>query len=305
MGKIAFVFAGQGAQHTGMGLELSQTSNAASDVFMSLDALRPGTSQQCFNGDEQALSQTNNTQPCMFAVEMAGAAALNENGIKADMVAGFSLGEIAALTYAGVVDMKTGFELVCKRGQVMQNASEQQETAMAAVLRLSNDEVERICAQFNGVYPVNYNCPGQVSVAGLKSEMPEFINAVKAVKGRAVPLKVNAGFHSPFMAEATDKFAEYLQDISFVSPTVALYSNLTGEVYSDNMKELLAKQISSPVRWEQIVRNMIANGADTFIELGPGQTLCGLIKKIDSSVKTYSAANTEGLNQIIAEVKPC
>lgn len=305
MGKIAFVFAGQGAQHTGMGLELSQISSAANNVFKSLDALRLGTSQQCFNGDEQALSQTVNTQPCMFAVEMAGAAALNENGIKADMVAGFSLGEIAALTYAGVVDMKTGFELVCKRGQVMQNASEQQETAMAAVLRLSNDEVERICAQFNGIYPVNYNCPGQVSVAGLKSEMPEFINAVKAVKGRAVPLKVNAGFHSPFMAEATDKFAEYLQDINFASPKVALYSNLTGEVYGDNIKNILAKQISSPVRWEQIVRNMIANGADIFIELGPGQTLCGLIKKIDSSVKTYSAANAEGLNQILAEVKPC
>lgn len=306
MGKIAFVFAGQGAQYPGMGLELAQSSQAAQAVFDAVDAIRPGTSEQCFNGDESALMETKNTQPCMYAVETACAAVLAENGIKADMAAGFSLGEIGALAYTGVVDIETGFRLVCKRGELMHQAAELQETSMAAVLRLPNEKVEELCSGFNGVYPVNYNCPGQVSVAGLKDEMAAFLQAVKEAKGRGVPLKVNAGFHSPFMATASEGYANELENIDFSIPSIPLYSNCTGDVYPENtqeMKNLLSKQISSPVRWEQIIRSMIAAGADTFIELGPGQTLCGLIKKIDSSVRTYSVADKSGLDTVLSEVK--
>ena len=145
MGKIAFVFAGQGAQHPGMGQELAEISPAAAEVFQKLDALRPGTSAQCFSGTDEELKETKNTQPCMFAVELAAAAALTEAGIKADRAAGFSLGEIGALTYTGAVDLETGFHLVCRRGELMQAAAEEQPTAMAAVLKLPNEKVEELC----------------------------------------------------------------------------------------------------------------------------------------------------------------
>ena len=188
MGKIAFVFAGQGAQYPGMGQELAQCSPAAAEIFAKLDALRPGTSAQCFGGTDEELKETKNTQPCMFAVELAAAAALEEGGLRADMAAGFSLGEIGALTYTRAVDLETGFHLVCRRGELMQAAAEEQPTAMAAVLKLSNEEVEQICAQFAQVYPVNYNCPGQVSVACAKEQLAPFSAAVKAAGAEAVSI---------------------------------------------------------------------------------------------------------------------
>ncbi len=303
MGKIAFVFAGQGAQHPGMGQELAEVSPAAAEVFAKLDALRPGTSAQCFSGTDEELKETKNTQPCMFAVELAAAAALTEAGVKADMAAGFSLGEIGALTYTGAVDLETGFHLVCRRGELMQAAAEEQPTAMAAVLKLPNEKVEELCGAFAQVYPVNYNCPGQVSVACAKEQLAPFSAAVKAAGGRALPLKVRGGFHSPFMASAAEGFAQVLADCQVGEPKIPLYSNRTGAVYSGDAKELLAQQIASPVRWEAIVRDMISAGVDTFIELGPGSTLCGLIQKIDKTVKAYPLSTKEDLEKVVQEVK--
>ncbi len=305
MGKIAFVFAGQGAQYPGMGQELAQCSPAAAQVFQQLDALRPGTSQQCFSGTEAELKETRNTQPCMFAVELAAAAALEEKGLRADLAAGFSLGEIGALAYTGAVDLETGFHLVCRRGELMQQAAEAQPTAMAAVVKLPNETVEALCAQFPETYPVNYNCPGQVSVACAQEQLAPFSAAVKAAGGRALPLKVAGGFHSPFMASAAQGFAQALADCQVGQGKIPLYSNKTGEVYAGDPKELLAQQIVSPVRWETIVNNMIAAGADTFIELGPGKTLCGLIQKTDPSVKTYPLSTPEDLARIREEVAGC
>jgi [acyl-carrier-protein] S-malonyltransferase len=172
-------------------------------------------------------------------------------------------------------------------------------------VKLTNEQVEELCAQFEGVYPVNYNCPGQVSVAGLQSQMAEFSAAVKAAGGRALPLKVKGGFHSPFMASASQGFAQVLAETALKAPAMPLYSNCTGEAYDGDPKDLLARQISSPVRWETIVRNMISAGADTFIELGPGQTLCGLIKKIDPAVRTFALGTPEDLEAICQEVKGC
>ena len=159
MGKVAFVFPGQGAQYPGMGKSLHDTSPAAASVFRLVDSIRPGTSDQCFFGSDEEMKETRITQPCIWAVEMAAAAALTESGIHADMTAGFSLGELSALSYAGVVDASTCFKLVCERGRLMQDAAEAVETSMAAVVKLPNETVEEICARFDGVYPVNYNCP--------------------------------------------------------------------------------------------------------------------------------------------------
>ncbi len=302
MGKIAFVYSGQGDQYPGMGKELYDNYESAAAVFRMCDAIRPGTSAMCFEGGEEQLKMTENTQPCLFAVELAATAVLREKGIMPDAAAGFSLGEVAAATAAGVFDDETGFRLVCRRGQLMQQAAERYETSMAAVVRLSADKVRELCAGAEEVYPVNFNCPGQITVSGLKSSMPGFMDSVKQAGGRAIPLKVGGAFHSPFMKQAAQSFADELKAAKIHKSSIPLYSNMTAEPYGDNAAELLSKQICSPVLWEQSVRNMIAAGVDTFIEIGPGKTLINMIKKTDAQVKTYSVSE---LAVVLSEVKPC
>ncbi|MBR2832538.1 MAG: ACP S-malonyltransferase [Oscillospiraceae bacterium] len=303
MGKIAFVFSGQGAQCPGMGRELYETYPTARRVFDALDGIRPGTSEQCFSGTEEELKETKNTQPCLFAVELAAAETLREAGLCGDMAAGFSLGEIAALTYAGAVSLEQGFRLVCRRGELMQRDAEARETAMAAVLKLPNEKVEELCAGFREVYPVNYNCPGQVSVSGAKEEMADFMAAVKTAGGRALPIKVKGGFHSPFMRAAAEDFGRFLEGQELREPALPLYSNRTGGVYGGDMARLLSEQICSPVRWETIVRAMAAEGADTFVELGPGKTLCGLVNKTLENVRAFAVSDRAGTEAVLAEVR--
>ena len=271
MGGIAFVFSGQGDQHPGMGRELL-SYEAANRVFEMCDKLRPGTSSQCFSGTQEELTQTVNTQPCLFAVELAAASVLREQGICPNAVAGFSLGEVAAAVTAGYLSPETGFRLVCKRGELMQAAADRVDAAMAAVVKLSEETVKDICARFEQVYPVNFNCPGQITVSGLSSQMNAFSQAVREAGGRAIPLKVGGGFHSPFMKEASEAFAEALAGETVLQGAIPLYSNMTARPYGTDPAEMLSRQICSPVLWEQSVRNMIADGMETFIEIGPGRT---------------------------------
>ena len=305
MGKVAFVFSGQGAQAPGMGRDLYENSPAAKAAFDAADAIRPGTSKQCFEGTEDELRETKNTQPDMFAMELAAAAALNEAGVRADMTAGFSLGELSALAYAGTAEFDALFRLVCRRGELMQRAAEQQPTAMAAVLKLTNEQVEQVCAGFEHIYPVNYNCPGQVSVSGLESEMTELYAAVKAAGGRAMPIKVRGAFHSPYMREASDEFDLEIAKCAFKAPEIPLYSNYTGAPYGDDVAALLREQMCHPVLWETIVRGMIAAGADTFIELGPGRTLCNLIAKTDKTARCFAVSEMKDLAAVVQEVGTC
>ena len=303
MGKIAFVFPGQGTQHPGMGLDLKKNDLFARFTFIQADQLRPGTSDQCFYGDAETLKQTANTQPCLFTVEMAAAQALIGQGVTPDMLAGFSLGELAALTITGGVDFESGIKMVTHRGKLMQDAAEKVDSAMIAVMKLDTAKVEELCAAYPEAYPVNYNCPGQTVVAVKRESLEGLREAVKAAGGRAMPLKVSGGFHSPFMAEAAEQFNAYLQDVKFSRFKVPLYSNYTARPYDQDCRELLTKQICNPVRWQELVENMIADGADTFIELGPGDVLCGLIRRIDKSVRTYHVEDWDGLDSTAREVK--
>lgn len=288
MGKIAFVFSGQGDQFPGMGKELVDKYPSAKSVFDMCDGIRPGTSEQCFNGTEEELKETKNTQPCLFAMELAAANVLFDKGVKPEALAGFSLGEVTAATAAGIFDNETGFRLVCKRGELMQTEAEKFDTSMAAVVKLTPEQVQDVCAKYSDVYPVNFNCPGQITVSGLASQMKDFSADVKAAGGRALPLKLKGAFHSPFMNAASEAFRVELENAKINKGNITLYSDLTSMPYTDDVAELLSKQICSPVLWEKIVRNMIADGFDTFIEIGPGRTLTNMIKKISADVKAQT-----------------
>lgn len=297
MGRVSFVFSGQGDQYPGMGRELYEKYPAAERVFDRCDALRPGTKQQCFDGTAEELKETVNTQPCLFALELAAFAVLTEQGIRPDSAAGFSLGEVAAATAAGCFDLETGFTLVSKRGQLMQAESEKHDAAMAAVVKLTAEQTAALCAGFPQIWPVNFNGPGNTTVSGLAAQMPAFTAAVRAAGGRALPLKVRGAFHSPLMEPAVQAFAAEIGQAGMTAPAIPLYSNVSGRPYDTDAVSLLARQIASPVQWETIIRSMIADGTDTFIELGPGRTLTNMIKKIDPCVtaKTFTEILEEPL----------
>lgn len=299
MGKIAFVFSGQGDQFPGMGKDLYEKYPVAKNIYDLCDEIRPNTSAQCFNGTEDELKETKNTQPCLFAMELAAASVLIEKGVAPDAVAGFSLGEVVAATVSGAFDNETGFRLVCKRGELMQREAEKFDTSMAAVVKLTPEQVQEVCGKYSDVYPVNFNCPGQITVSGLSSQMTDFFADVKAAGGRALPLKVKGAFHSPFMNEAAKAFGEELKNAEVREETITLYSNLTAEAYGEDVAELLSAQICNPVQWEKIIRNMIAGGVDTFVEIGPGKTLTNMIKKISADVKAV------GIIEYLAEVEGC
>ncbi len=299
MGKIAFVFSGQGDQHPGMGRELFEKYPSAAAVFEMCDRIRPGTSAQCFEGTEDELRETKNTQPCLFAVELAAARVLESIDVRPSALAGFSLGEVAAATVSGIFSDRDGFALVCKRGELMQREAEKFDTSMAAVVKLSPQDVEQLCGKYTDVYPVNFNCPGQIAVSGLSAQMADFSADVKAAGGRAIPLKVRGAFHSPFMTEATKAFEKELAAATIGTPDVPLYANMTARPYTADVVGLLSGQICNPVRWEDSVRAMIADGIDTFIEIGPGKTLTNLIKKIDTEVTAMTVF------EYLSEVEKC
>ena len=290
MAKVAFVFSGQGDQYPGMGADLAQTSEAAENIFAVCDEIRPGTSAMCFEGSAEDLRVTSNTQPCLYAMELAAAEALAERGLQADCVAGFSLGEVAAAAFAGYYSVQAGFRLVMRRGELMQACADRVRTSMVAVLKLSSEKVEELAGHFGQVYPVNYNCPGQISVAGQADQMRKFMAEVRENGGRAVPLKVAGAFHSPFMEGAREPFASAIDEELEKSPigAIPLYSDVTAQPYGENFTELLSSQLCNPVRWEQLVRNMMESGVDTFVEIGPGRTLTNMIHRISADVKAVS-----------------
>ena len=303
MSKIAFVFSGQGAQFSGMGKAFCDAIPAVKALYNAAEEIRPGTCEQSFHGTAEELKQTVNTQPCLYLASVAAMLALKENGITPDVCAGFSLGELAALTCAGVYSPIDGLKIVMERASLMDRAAHAmpEEPAMAAVMKMEPAEIEKLCASIDGVYPANYNSPAQTVISGVKSGVAAFREASGAT---LIDLPVSGAFHTPYMASASEGFAQYLADITFNAPEIPVFANLTGCEYEPAaIAETLSAQIQSPVHWQKSVENMIAAGVDTFIECGAGKTLAGLIKKIDKSVKVFSVQDTETLAAAVAGVK--
>ena len=294
--KLGFVFAGQGAQTPGMGISICEASPAAREVFARMDGIRPGTSQQCFTADAATLSRTINTQPCLFALDLACAAALAEHGVAPSAVAGFSLGEMAALAQCGILPFEDAARLVCARAQLMDDCASGADTAMAAILRLDNAAVEELCARIGDVYPVNYNCPGQIVVSGGAASVDALVAAAAEQKGRGMKLPVSGAFHSPYMQKASEGLAQYVRTLTFTPARVPLFANRTAAPYADPATEI-AQQVKCPVLWERTVRRMAQDGVTTFIELGAGKTLSGLILKILPEAHILRVSDAETLTQ--------
>lgn len=307
MGSVAFLFAGQGAQHPAMGVDLIEASPAAAEVFAIADEVRPGTSEQCRSASKEELSQTENTQPCVFVHDLAVAVALRERGVVPASCAGFSLGEVAALTFAGAFDTRAGFEFVCERAALMATAAERHPGGMRAVIKLDAAQVEGLAKQAGeNCWPVNYNSPQQTVVAGAPDALQTLDALVKEAGGRAIKVAVSGAFHSPYMAEATEGLTTYIQAGHAPSPLlIPVMANMTAAPYPADPQaasEVLANQVSHAVRWVDTLHTLQDQGIDTFIEVGPGKTLSGLVKRTLSDVRVYSCETAEQVAAIADEL---
>ncbi|MBR3136982.1 MAG: ACP S-malonyltransferase [Clostridia bacterium] len=306
--KIAFLFSGQGAQYPGMMKDLCDTDEAARKVFEQADkALGRSISQVCFEGTQEDLNLTHNTQPCMLAGDLAAGMALRAKGIEPDAVAGFSLGEYAALAFAGAIPVEEAFRVVQIRADAMQEAVAPGEGAMAAFVGATAEQVEQLCAKVTKGYVVaaNYNSPVQTVVSGTAAGVDEACELAEAEGFRSIKLAVSAPFHCALMEPAAMRLGEEFKSIPFADPSVPVYMNVDGKPITTAapVADLLVKQAMNPVRWVQTLENMQAAGIDTFIECGPGKTLSGLVKKTLQGVKILRVENLKTLNNTLEELK--
>ena len=306
--KTAFIFSGQGAQYPGMMKDIAGRCAAAKEVFDLADrTLGRSIGGLCFEGTQDDLNLTHNTQPCVLAADLAAYKALEASGITPEAAAGFSLGEYAALVAAGVIDINDVFPLIQRRADLMQEAVPVGKGAMAAVMRLTAEEVLALCEEVEGyVAPANYNCPGQIVVSGEADAVDRLCALAKERKIRAAKLPVSAPFHCGLMEPAAENLKEPLRKTPFSPPRVPVYMNVDAKRETDpeRIRVKLAAQARSPVRWEETLRNMVDDGIDTFIEAGPGNTLSGFVKKtFQEAVRVFNVTGADTLDAVIDALK--
>lgn len=302
MSKIAFIFPGQGAQYIGMGQDFYEQTEIGRQVFEEASSLLGfSMADLCFQENER-LDVTEYTQAAMVTVSIAMMKVLEEKGIKPDAAAGLSLGEYAALVAAGVISEKDAITTVRQRGILMQEAVPQGIGAMAAVLALDPETIEKVISSIPDVWIANYNCPGQTVISGKKEAVETAcIQLKEAGAKRTVMLNVSGPFHSGMLKEAGEKLSKVLEDVEVSTPKIPYVANVTAEFVRDEamVKPLLKEQVSSSVRWQQSVETMIREGIDTFIEIGPGKTLAGFMKKINRTVKVLNIEKLEDVEKVL------
>ena len=306
MGKTAFIFSGQGAQYVGMGKNLYDNFPTARKVFDEADeVLENRITELCFDGPNERLKETVNTQPAILAHSIACYSVLKDEGIIPDMVAGLSLGEYSALVAAESMEFRQAVPLVRKRGKYMQEAVPIGKGTMAAILGLEREEVLKICeisSEEGIVEAANFNCPGQIVLAG---EVKAVNKAVELAKGRgakrAIVLAVSAPFHCSLLKPAADSLAKELENVKIKDSKIPVVSNVNANFAKEGyiVKQLLIKQVSSPVLWEDSIRKMINSGVETFVEVGPGKVLSGFVKKVDNNLRVLNVEDTESLHKTI------
>ena len=305
MSKIAFIYPGQGAQKAGMGKDFYENSPLARDIYdQASECLKLDMRALCFE-ENDLLDQTEYTQAAMVTTCLAMTAVLNEQGAEADVTAGLSLGEYCAIAEAGAMDLLDAIRLVRVRGQLMQHTVPTGEGAMAAVLGMDADQIDAVIEPIANVTVANYNCPGQIVITGGTAGIEQASKTLKeAGAKRVVSLNVSGPFHSPMLRSAGEKLGKELLTVQLGELKIPYVTNVTAEYVTDSseIRELLTRQVYSPVRWEQSIRKMIAQGVDTFVEIGPGRTLTGFLRKIDRNVTVYQVNTWEDAKQIMEEL---
>lgn len=305
MGKIAFIFPGQGAQKAGMGKDFYEQSETARKVVdRATELLDIDMKALCFE-DNDKLDQTEYTQAALVTICMAMEKVVEERGLKPDVTAGLSLGEYCAIAAAGGMDTEDAITTVRKRGILMETAVPKGKGSMAAVLGMENEAVETGVADIEGVSVANYNCPGQIVITGWKESVEKACEALKNAGARRVmPLNVSGPFHSPMLKEAGEELGKVLDNVELKELQIPYVTNVTAEYVTDisQTKALLSRQVASSVRWQQSMERMIADGVDTFVEIGPGRTLAGFMKKINRDVKVYNIGCWDDVEKVVQEL---
>lgn len=306
MSKIAFIFPGQGAQKAGMGKDFYETFNTAKEIFdQACQWLSLDMKELCFTENDR-LDLTEYTQAALVTTCLAMEKVVEEKGLYPDVTAGLSLGEYCAIEVAGGMSVQDAVTTVRKRGILMEQAVPAGQGMMAAVLGMDADKIEAVTDAIDGVSIANYNCPGQIVITGAKEAVEKASAKLKESGARRVlPLNVSGPFHSAMLEDAGKELAQVLENVSLSPLKIPYVTNVTAQYVenSDETKALLAKQISSSVKWQQSVETMIKEGVDTFVEIGPGKTLAGFMKKIDRTVKVYNIQTVEDVDKVISEIK--
>jgi [acyl-carrier-protein] S-malonyltransferase len=301
MSKVAFCFPGQGSFEAGMGRDFAEAVPAAMDVFRRGSAATGlDLERLCFHADAEELVDTAVQQPALVATSLAVLAALRERGVKADFVIGHSVGEFAALAAAEAMTLEEAMTLVRERGLAMADAAARNPGSMAAILGLADEVVEGLCRKILGVWPANYNCPGQIVISGENPAVDECIEQAQSHGARrAVKLQVSGAFHSPLVARAADRLRPAIEKVRFQDPLAPFMSTVTARVESaQRMGPLLVDQLTAPVRFTQAASELMKDGVRTFVEIGPGNVLSGLVKRIDRSVKAVSVNDLASLDKL-------